>query len=44
MVGQKDKDGTDYAVAVIVAAFEKGNVAFTLSYDTDMQIIGFWMK
>ena len=44
VVGQKDKDGTDYAVAVIVAAFEKGNVAFTLSYDTDMQIIGFWMK
>ena len=44
VVGQKDKDGTDYAVAVVVAAFEKGNVTFTVSYDTDMQIIGFWMK
>ena len=44
VVGQKDKDGTDYAVAVIVAAFEKGNVTFTISYDKDMQVIGLWMK
>lgn len=44
VVGQKDKSGTDYAVAVIVAAFEKGNVTFTVSYGTDMQMTGFWMK
>lgn len=44
VIGQKDKDGTDYAVAVIVAAFEKGNLTFTISYDKNMQMIGFWMK
>ena len=44
VVGQKDKDGTEYAVAVVVGSFEKGNVTFTVSYDKGMQIIGFWMK
>lgn len=44
VVGQKDKDGTEYAVAVIVAGFEKGNITFTVSFDKDMKMIGFWMK
>ena len=44
VLGQKNQEGTDYAVAVIVAAFENGNVTFTISYDKDMQMIGFWMK
>lgn len=44
VVGQKDKEGTEYAVAVIVAAFEKGNVTFTVSFDKEMKMIGFWMK
>lgn len=44
VVGQKDKDGTEYAVAVIVAGFEKGNVTFTVSFDSEMKMIGFWMK
>lgn len=44
VVGQKDKDGTEYAVAVIVAGFEKGSVTFTLSFDKEMKMIGFWMK
>lgn len=44
VVGQKDKDGTEYAVAVVVAGFEKGNVTFTVSFGADMQISGFWMK
>lgn len=44
VVGQKDKDGTEYAVAVIVAAFEKGNITFTVSFDKEMKMMGFWMK
>lgn len=44
VLGQKDQEGRDCAVAVIVAAFENGNVTFTISYDKDMQMIGFWMK
>ena len=44
VVGQQDAQGTDMAVAVIVAAFEKRNVTYTISYNTDMEIIGLWMK
>ena len=44
VVGQKDKDGTECAVAVVVAAFEKGNLTFTVSFDKEMKMIGFWMK
>lgn len=44
VVGQKDKGGTEYAAAVAVAAFEKGNVTFTVSFDKEMKMIGLWMK
>lgn len=44
VVGQKDKDGAECAVAVIVAAFEKGTATFTLSYNKEMEMIGFWIK
>ncbi len=44
VVGQKDKDGTEYAVAVVIAAFEKGNLTFTVSFDKEMKMHGFWMK
>ena len=44
VVGQQDAQGTDMAVAVIVAAFEKRNVTYTISYNTDMEIVGLWMK
>lgn len=44
VVGQKDNDGVDYAVAVVVAAFEKGNITYTVSFDAGMEIIGIWMK
>lgn len=44
VVGQTDKDGTEYAVVVIVAAFEKGNMTFTVSFDKEMNMIGLWMK
>lgn len=44
VIGQTDKDGTEYAVAVVVADFEKGNITFTVSFDKEMKIMGFWMK
>ncbi len=44
VVGQQDAQGTDMAVAVIVASFEKRNVTYTISFNTDMEMIGLWMK
>lgn len=43
-VGQAGADGADIAVVVVVAAFEKCNVTYTISYNTDMELIGLWMK
>lgn len=44
VVGQKDADGKDTAVAVVVAAFEKAKLTYTVSFDMNMEIIGLWMK
>lgn len=43
-VGQKSAQGGDMAVVVIVAAFEKGNVTYTISFNADMEVEGLWMK
>lgn len=43
-VGQKDAQGKDMAVVVIVAAFEKRNVTYTISFNTEMELAGLWMK
>ena len=44
VIGQKDSEGADCAVAVVVAAFEKGNLTYNISFNTEMEIIGLWMK
>lgn len=45
VIGQKDANTKqDMAVAVIVAVFEKRNVTYTISFDTNMQLAGFYMK
>lgn len=44
VVGQKDQNGADCAVAVIVAAFENRKVTYTVSFDMNMKMTGFWMK
>ena len=44
VVGQKDAEGADYAVAVIVADFESGKLTFNVSFNGQMEIIGLWMK
>lgn len=44
VIGQKDSEGTDMAVVVIVAVFENRNVTYTISLNTNMEIVGLWMK
>jgi len=44
VIGQKDSEGTDMAVVVIVAVFENQNVTYTISLNTNMEIVGLWMK
>lgn len=38
----QEKDG--YAVVVAIAKFENSNVQYTLSYDTDMKLVGIYLK
>ena len=44
VVGQKDGQGADYAVAVVVAGFENGKLTFNVSFNVGMEMIGLWMK
>lgn len=45
VVGQKIKDTEeDCAVAVVIAEYENQKVTYTVSFDTDMKVIGFYMK
>lgn len=44
VVGQKDSSGADCAVAVVSVSYEKGTVTYTVSFDTNMEVIGLWMK
>ncbi|SHK64322.1 Protein of unknown function [Anaerocolumna jejuensis DSM 15929] len=45
ILGQKVKSTKeDCAVAIVVANYEKQKVEFTLSFDTDMKLIGLYMK
>lgn len=45
VAGSTDKDTEqEYAVAVVVAKYEKGKVQFTISFDTNMKCVGFYMK
>lgn len=45
VTGTKDKDtGTEYAVAVVLAQHADGKVQYTISFDTAMKCVGFYMK
>lgn len=45
ILGQKVKSTKeDSAVAIVVANYEKQKVDFTISFDTDMKLIGLYMK
>ena len=44
-VGGKNKDyGEDYAVAVIYCEHEEKNIAYQLSFDTDLNLIGIYAE
>ena len=43
-VGAKDSEGVDAAVAVVVAKYENKTVTYTMSYDKEMNLIGFYFK
>ena len=45
VIGQKDTENDiDMAVAIIIATFEKRSVTYTITFSTDMEVIGFYMK
>jgi hypothetical protein len=43
IVGKKDKN-MDYAIALVKAKYEKQSVLFTISFDSNMDVIGIYMK
>lgn len=43
VVGQSSQ-GTEYATAVVVAEYENRNVTYTIVFNQDMEIDGFYMK
>lgn len=44
IVGADDKTIGDCAVAVVSAKYENLTVQYTISYDTDMNLVGFFLK
>ena len=44
VVGQKDKDGIEFATAVIVTKYENQKVTYTISFDENMKLVGFYLK
>jgi predicted small lipoprotein YifL len=43
-VTEQEADGNTYAVAVIIAKYENRDVQYTLSFDENMALIGFYIK
>lgn len=44
VMGTTDKDGTEYAVAVTVAEYENQKVTYTITFNQEMEIAGFFLK
>ncbi len=44
IVGADDKEIGDCAIAVVSAKYENMTVTYTISYDTSMNLIGFYLK
>lgn len=38
------EDKEDYAVILVTATFEKGEVNYTITFDKDMKVVGFYAK
>lgn len=45
VTGTKSKTtGEDYATVILICAYEDGTATYTLSFDTDMQLVGLYMR
>ena len=44
IAGTTAKDGTEYAVAGIEAKYENATMIYTISFDKDYKIVGFYIK
>lgn len=45
VIGQKDeKTGMDYAVAILIGEYSNGKIQYTISFDEDLNMIGFFLK
>ena len=45
ITGQKDKTtGEDYAIAIMATKYANKKVVYTISFDVDMKIVGFYLK
>lgn len=44
IAGTTAKDGTEYAVAAIEAKYENATMIYTISFDKDYHIVGFYIK
>lgn len=44
ILAKKDKDGNDFVLAIVVAKYSNQTVTYTISFDENMKIIGFYLK
>ena len=44
VVGATDDAGVNSAVVLLIAKYENKTVSYTISYDVDMNLIGFYLK
>lgn len=45
VLGSKDKDtDEEFATAVVLAKYEKGKIQYTISFNKDMKVSGFYLK
>ena len=44
LVAQKDKTGNDIVAAVIAVKYQNQTVTYTISFDENLKIIGFYLK
>ncbi|HHW31132.1 MAG TPA: DUF3887 domain-containing protein [Clostridiaceae bacterium] len=45
VVGQKSKStGEDYAIAILITEYENKKVTYTISFNTNMEVVGFYLR
>ena len=41
---QKDSNGEEYAVVIVIAKYKNSNITYTISFDKEYNCIGFYLK